>query len=228
VELTYTIRRSPRRRKLTITVERDRRVVVHAPEGLPDSNIRQVVEGKRSWIYEKIGHGQKYKSLPHPPGKEMVSGESVLYLGRQYRVEMVTTERAEIQFAHQRFFIPKEQGNDRATALRVWYIGRAKEKVVPRVRMHARALGVDIAEIKIVDNRYRWGSCTMKNNINLNWRLMKAPMFVIDYITVHELTHLIEANHTPRFWNIVRTQAPTMEKAKAWLKENGQLLEQEI
>jgi hypothetical protein len=53
-------------------------------------------------------------------------------------------------------------------------------------------------------------------------------MFVIDYVIVHELAHLIETNHTPRFWNIVRTQTPTMEKAKAWLKENGQLLEQEI
>jgi predicted metal-dependent hydrolase len=57
---------------------------------------------------------------------------------------------------------------------------------------------------------------------------MKAPMFVIDYVIVHELAHLREANHTPRFWNIVRAQSPTMEKAKVWLKENGQLLEQEI
>jgi hypothetical protein len=96
------------------------------------------------------------------------------------------------------------------------------------VKIHARALGVDIAEIKIVDNRFRWGSCTLKDNVNLNWRLIKAPMFVIDYVIVHELAHLIETNHTPRFWNIVRTQTPTMEKAKAWLKENGQLLEQEI
>lgn len=59
-------------------------------------------------------------------------------------------------------------------------------------------------------------------NINLNWRLIKAPMFVIDYAIVHELAHLIEANHTPGFWNIVRAKVPTMEKAKAWPKENGQ------
>jgi len=96
------------------------------------------------------------------------------------------------------------------------------------VNIHARNLGVRVAEVKIVDSRYRWGSCTVKSNVNLNWRLMKAPMFVIDYVIVHELAHLREANHTPRFWNIVRAQSPTMEKAKAWLKENGQLLEQEI
>ena len=69
---------------------------------------------------------------------------------------------------------------------------------------------------------------TVNNNVNFNWRLIKAPMFVIDYAIFHELAHMIEANHTPRFWNIIRAQAPTMEKAKAWLKKNGQLLEHAI
>ena len=227
MDLAYTIKRSAKRRKLTITVERDRSVVVHAPEGMSEDKIRRVVESKRQWIYVKKGHPQKYQALPHPPGKELVSGESALYLGRQYRIEVIKTGASEVQFA-QRFFIPAIQGEKRVEALREWFIGKAKEKIIPRVRIHARALGVDISAIKIVDNRFRWGSCTLKDNVNLNWRLIKAPMFVIDYVIIHELTHLIEANHTPRFWNIVRAQAPTMEKAKAWLKENGQLLEQEI
>jgi predicted metal-dependent hydrolase len=96
------------------------------------------------------------------------------------------------------------------------------------VQRHARELGVEVAEVRIADPRYRWGSCTPKNNVHFNWRLIKAPMFVIDYVIVHELAHLIEPNHTPRFWNIVRTQAPGMEKAKTWLKEHGALLEQAI
>ena len=227
MDLAYTIQRSAKRHKLTITVERDRRVVVHTPQGISDEKIRQVVASKRQWIYEKTGHPQKYRDLPHPPGKELVSGESALYLGRQYRIEVIHTGMAEVQFA-QRFFIPATQGEKRAEALREWYVGKAKEKIVPRVNIHARNLGVRVAEVKIVDSRYRWGSCTVKSNVNLNWRLMKAPMFVIDYVIVHELAHLREANHTPRFWNIVRAQSPTMEKAKVWLKENGQLLEQEI
>jgi len=227
MELTYIIQRSAKRRKLTITVERDRSVVVHAPEGISDEKIEQVVASKRQWIYEKINHPQKYQDLPHAPGKELVSGESALYLGRQYRIEVVKMGLNEIQFA-QRFLIPDMQTSKQAEALREWYIGKAKEKIVPRVKLHARQLGVDVAEVKIVDNRFRWGSCTLKDNVNFSWRLIKAPMFVVDYVIVHELSHLIEANHTPRFWNIVRTQAPTIDKAKAWLKENGQLLEQAI
>ena len=227
MELAYTTRRSAKRSKLTITVERDRSVIVHAPEGVSDERIRRVVQAKRQWIHDKIKHLQKYQDLPHPPGKELVSGESALYLGRQYLIEVVKKGQAGIQF-NRRFLIPANQGAKRVAALREWYIAKAKEKIVPRVKLHARALGVDIAEIKIVNYRYRWGSCTLRNNVNLNWRLIKAPMFVIDYVIVHELAHLVEGNHTHRFWNIVRAQTPTMEKAKAWLKEQGQLLEQEI
>ncbi len=227
MDLAYTIQRSDKRRKLTITVERDRSVVVHAPEEMSDEKIRQVVESKRQWIYEKIGHPQKYQGMPHPPGKELVSGESALYLGRQYRIEIVQNGLPEIRFA-QRFLIPAAKRLRCEEALKDWYIARAKEKIIPRVKVHARALGVDVVRVRIVDNRYLWGSCTVNNNVNLNWRLIKAPMFVIDYVIVHELAHLIEANHTLRFWNIVRVQIPTMEKARAWLKEHGQLLEQGI
>lgn len=227
MDLVYTIKKSANRQKVTITVERDRRVIVHAPEGVAEEKIHQVVASKRQWIFEKIGHPQKYQDLPHPPGKELVSGESALYLGREYRIEMVKEGLSQIQFA-QGFFIPAINGGKRVEALREWYIGKAKDKIIPRVQRHACELGVEVAEVKIVDDRYRWGSCTLKDNVTFNWRLIKAPMFVIDYVIVHELAHLIEANHTPRFWNIVRTQTPRMEKAKAWLKEHGELLEQTI
>ncbi len=227
MKVSYTTQRSTKRRKLTITVERDRSVVVHAPVGISDDRIQKVVESKRQWIHDKIKHPQKYQALPHPPGKELVSGESALYLGRQYRIEIVETGLSGIQF-RQRFLIPARQGAKRVEALRDWYINKAKEKLVPRVKLHARQLGVDVSAVKITSNRFRWGSCTLHNNVNFNWRLIKAPMFVIDYVIVHELAHLIESNHTSRFWNIVRTQTPTMEKAKAWLKEHGQLLEQAI
>lgn len=227
MELIYIIKRSAKRRKLTITVERDRTVVVHAPENTSDEKIEQVVTSKRQWIYEKIGHPQKYQDLPHAPGKEVVSGESALYLGRQYRIEIVKTGLDEIHFTN-RFLIPEAKTAKQTETLRDWYIGKAKEKIIPRVKHHACRLGVQVTEVKIVDNQYRWGSCTLKDNVNFNWRLIKAPMFVIDYIIVHELAHLIEANHTPGFWNIVKAQTSTMDKAKAWLKENGQVLEQVI
>ena len=227
MELAYTIKRSAKRRRLTITVERDRSVVVHAPSEASDEAIRQVVESKRHWIYEKINHRHKYQDLPHPPGKELVNGESALYLGRQYRIEVVEDGSEETHFV-QRFFVPSNHASTGRGAMRDWYIARANEKILPRVKRHAHELGVEYKRARVVDSRYRWGSCTVKNNVNFNWRLIKAPMFVIDYVIVHELAHLIEANHTPRFWNIIRAQVPRMEKARTWLSENGQVLEEEV
>ncbi len=75
------------------------------------------------------------------------------------------------------------------------------------------------------DLKFRWGSCTSKNSLNFNRKLIKAPMYVVDYVIVHELTHLLERNHTPSFWNIVQTQVPGYLKAREWLKIHGEILE---
>lgn len=227
MELSYTVQRSGKRKKLTITVERDRSVVVHAPSDASDEAIQRVVESRRQWIFEKLHHDKKYQELPHPPGKELVNGESALYLGRSYRIEVIANGTGEIQLT-QRFLIPAAQGSRRKGALREWYLARANEIILPRVSRHADVLGVEVMRASIVDSHYRWGSCTVQNGVSFNWRLVKAPMFVIDYVVIHELAHLLEANHTPLFWNVVRTHVPRMEKARAWLVDNGQLLEEEI
>jgi predicted metal-dependent hydrolase len=227
MDLNYQIVRSPKRRKLTITVERDRAIVVHAPENTPEETVRRIVDDKRQWLLAKIRHPQKYQERPHPPGKEVVNGESVPYLGRNYRIEIGETASGEVEFSTS-FQVPVSHQGKRREVLRDWYVARAKEKILSRVGQHARELGVTFAEARIVDNQYRWGSCTLKNNINFNWRLIKAPMFVIDYVIVHELAHLLETNHTARFWNIIRANTPSMDKAKAWLKEHGQVLEDEV
>ena len=227
MDITYLIKRSSKRRKITITVERDRTVVVQAPNHASDEAIARIVETKRYWIYEKTGHRQKYKDRPHPPGKELVNGESALYLGRSYRIEIVDDETDCIRF-DQRFLIPASVARQKKDSMREWYIARARERILPRVVKHARELGVSFGRARIFDSRYRWGSCTVRNNINLNWRLIKAPIFVVDYVIAHELAHLLEPNHTPRFWNIVKTQVPTMDRARGWLRKHGQILEEEV
>ncbi|MDZ7841503.1 MAG: SprT family zinc-dependent metalloprotease [Gammaproteobacteria bacterium] len=227
MDLIYTVRRSEKRRRLTITVERDRSVVVHAPAGASDEAIRRVVDSRRHWISEKLKHPQKYRDHPHPPGKEMVNGESALYLGRQYRIEVVAEGLDAVQF-NQRFLVPASKASERKTTLRAWYVARANEKILPRVFRFAKSLGVEYKRARIVDNRYRWGSCTVKDSVNFNWRLIKAPVFVIDYVIAHELAHLIEANHTVRFWNVVRAQVPKVDQARTWLREHGQVLEEEV
>lgn len=227
MELEYKIVRSARRRKLTITVERDRAIIIHAPVETSDEEVHRAVDSKRQWLFEKLSHPQKYQAKPDPPGKEVVNGESAPYLGRDYQIEVAETASGEIELAS-RFVVPVAHQTQRRRVLRDWYVARANEKILPRVQQHAATLGVEVSAARIVDDRYRWGSCTTRDAVHFNWRLIKAPMFVIDYVIIHELVHLIEANHTARFWNIVRAHSPAMEKAKAWLKEHGQVLDEEI
>ncbi len=89
-------------------------------------------------------------------------------------------------------------------------------------------MGVAYDRIMISDLKVRWASCTPKNNLNFNWRIVKAPAFVIDYLIVHELAHLLEPNHTDRFWTIVAVQIPHFATAKDWLREHGAALEEDL
>lgn len=227
MDLAYTIKRSDKRRKVTITVDRDRGVTVHAPKDTSEAAIEQIVQAKRAWIYEKVNHPRKYSDLPHPPGKELVNGESILYLGRRYRVE-VLGNNAESVTLDETLRVPGITPDQCRAALRAWYIAAAKSVILPRVESQSRRLGVHPTSVKIVDNRYRWGSCTVDKGVRINWRVVKAPAHVIDYVIVHELAHILEQNHTDDFWGIVRAHTASLDKSREWLRDYGQVLEEEV
>ena len=221
MQFEYEIKFS-KRKTLNITVERDRKIIVRAPENTAKEKIDEIVFSKRQWIKEKINHAQKYPVNIEP--KEFVSGESLLYLGTNYRLSVVNEDIEGIQF-EQGFTISKANQSKANQLFKKWYLQKALEKIKPLAKMYAKNLGVEYNDCKTSEMKYRWGSCTPNNNIIFNWRIVKAPMFVLEYLVAHELVHLVENNHTPRFWNILSIQIPHYLKAKKWLKENGHELE---
>lgn len=100
----------------------------------------------------------------------------------------------------------------------------AERELPPRVEELATTHGVIVRRIQVRDQRSRWGSCSVKGVISLNWRLVQAPEFVRDYIIVHELMHLREMNHSARFWKLVHAAFPRTHEAERWLKAHGGLL----
>lgn len=124
---------------------------------------------------EQGSPGAEALTLPHPPGKELVSGESLLYLGREYPIEIIDNARYAIRF-DDRFLIPRARAASRYPVFREWLKARAEEYIFPRVRERARTLGVPVGSLKITDGRHRWGSCTPKGSLNFNWRLIKADV----------------------------------------------------
>ena len=221
MEIKYSIKYSARK-TISIIVERDRSVVVIAPLNTSEAVIAKEVNKRKRLLQEKISHNQKY---PFPKSaKQFVSGETLLYLGKHYKLYVTENPDEGISFDN-KFFIGKTNQKEANKLFRDWYIKSATEILVPKAKLIAKQLGVSYNNINILDLKYRWGSCTPKDNIHFNWRIIKAPMTVIEYIIVHELTHLLEANHTPEFWNRVAVMQPEFEKAKKWLKEYGGELE---
>lgn len=98
---------------------------------------------------------------------------------------------------------------------------RAKDELPPRVRGLAAELGLTIGAVTIRDQRTRWGSCSTSGRISLNWRLVQMPALVRDYVIVHELMHLRQANHSRKFWQLVEAAYPSFREAKAWLRRHG-------
>jgi predicted metal-dependent hydrolase len=219
--IEYQIKYS-KRKTLNISVERDRSIIVRAPHHLTMEKIDQVVQSKRQWIKEKLNHAQKYPLLSS--SKEFVSGETLMYLGKNYQLLVVDEDIEGIEF-DQRFKISKTNQSQANDLFKKWYLKEALQKIEPLATKYAKSLGVEYNQFKTSEMKYRWGSCTPSNNIIFNWRIIKAPMYVLEYLVAHELVHLLENNHTPRFWNILSIQVPSFEKAKNWLRENGHLLE---
>ena len=214
-----------KRKTISVIVERDRSVIVRAPLNTSKELIEIEINKRKRIIQNKINHNQKYPFDKQT--KEFVSGESLLYLGKNYKL-YITDDPVDGVVFDSKFFINKSNQRNANKLFKEWYLDSASKIIIPKVKSIAKEIGVKYNSLNILDLKYRWGSCTPKDNIHFNWRLIKAPMNVIEYIIVHELTHLLESNHTPEFWNRVAAQLPNYDKAKHWLKEYGFELEKDF
>lgn len=165
MELAYEIKYSSVRKTVNITVERDRRIVVTAPEKTSIEKIKNIVESKKQWIKEKINHSQKYPLLLQQ--KEFVSGEAIMYLGTNYQLEIVNEAIEGVEF-EQRFRISKANQPNANNLFKKWYLQQALKLIEPLATNYAKNLGVIYNEFKTSEMKYRWGSCTPANNIIFN------------------------------------------------------------
>lgn len=221
IEIPYRIDFSAKRKTISFIIERNSDVVVKAPVGFSEEKIKELVKQKRMLIYQKINHPQKIKTEYQNPIQ--INGRSILYNGKNYKA-FIDKETSDEFYFNGRFVISENLKEQFESKLNTWLAENAKLKLTPKVIEYATKLGVEYNKILISDLQLRWGSCTLKNNININYRIIKAPAFVSAYIIVHELTHLLVSNHTKEFWQIVKSAYPKYEEAKKWLLEKGDLL----
>jgi predicted metal-dependent hydrolase len=211
------------RKGIRITVERDRKVIVHAPKQASDKAISSAIECKRLWIWQKLRDPDKY---PDPAlRKEYVSGETFLFLGQDYSLALTGNQRGSVRLAAQQFEMAPADRHIADSLFRAWYIRQAKEVLPLRVTAIAGEMGVSYRRLWIRDLKYRWASCTPGGTLTFTWRILQAPMIVVNYLIAHELAHILEPNHSRGFWNLVAVHAQSWVRARTWLKQNGPRLE---
>jgi hypothetical protein len=110
------------------------------------------------------------------------------------------------------------------SGLKAFLIELARQRFCERTDYYTKLIGKEYSRINIRDTKSRWGSCSAEGNISYSWRLILAPNSVLDYLVVHEVSHLVEMNHSINFWNEVETLMPNYKEFRSWLKLNGERL----
>lgn len=209
------------RKTISLHITDNATLIIKAPFDASNETIMKVVSNHINWINKKTNEIRKRD--PKFVTREFVSGEGFLFLGRYYKLNIVDEQDEPLKF--EKYFYLSRKELSRAKEIFIdWYKKVAKEKITERVQRYAQISGLKYNSINITDAQKRWGSCSHNGNLNFSWRLIMAPLSVIDYVVVHELAHIEIKNHSKAFWNKVKVLMPDYEKHKEWLTKNNYLL----
>ncbi len=218
-EICYNVVRSPRRKK-TITLSLDEQGLrVLAPVQTKREMVEALVEKRGAWIIAKQLELTEQLVQRRPP-KTLRSGETLSYLGRPYRLKRVP-DLPEARMWGSYLQVPEGTIDEVYAALRDWYWRRAEEKLVARVAHYAPKLGRSPTRILIREQKRRWGSCNANGELRLNWRIVMAPLSLIDYVVVHELVHLEHLNHSKAYWQRLGEILPNYKMRQKELAQSG-------
>ncbi len=206
------------RRSISIHITPQGKLIVKAPFFVPERVIQNFIKDKEDWILkalQKVGKRKVNK-------KTYQMGEEFLYMGDRYKLKIGDFKEISVTSTlnfpnFQVFRIKKELTN--------WYIKQAKEVITKQVEYMSKKMNVKYKSLRFSDTSSKWGSCSPDNSLQFNWRLIMAPITVINYVVIHELTHTIEKNHRLKFWNMVDKYTPAHKQHRKWLNNNKHLLE---
>jgi hypothetical protein len=218
-DLTFQVRRSPRRKTVEITVDRGGELSIAAPPDVDRARMVDFVREKQFWLYAKLA--EKASRDQPMAGKEFVSGEGFPHIGRSYRLLLVDEQDVPLKLEAGRFKLRRSLAPQGREHFVLWYTQHANSWLRRRVKDWASRMGVTPHAAEARELGFRWGSCGQGGNVNFHWAVITLPASVVDYVIVHELAHLVEPNHSPEFWNRVARALPDYERRKTWLAEYG-------
>ncbi len=220
VEIDRLVR--SRRRSLSIEITTDGQLIARAPMYMSMSKIQKFIDRKSGWINEKLAERQNKNS--EITKKDFIDGDLFFYLGSYHKLQIVDMQREPLLFDGNIFTLKKSKQQNAENIFVKWYKNQARTVFQDRAKYYAEKYGFNFEKVKLSSADKRFGSCSSKGNLNFVWRLVMAPISVVDYIIVHELCHLKQMNHSKKFWDLVSSILPDYKDQEKWLKQNSHIL----
>ena len=223
-DIEYRLLPGSDRRTTDIVIERDGVITVYPPLQMTPEQVDETVFSKRMWIYRNLAEWRDLNATRIT--REWVNGESFLYLGSSYRLQLVQEQDEALKLKDGRFCLLRSVieagGSDAAQqAFETFYKDKGLPRLKKRVAYFAAKVGVPPGAVQIKDLSYRWASCLKNGDLSFHWKCLMAPLTMIDYIVVHELCHLHHRDHSDAFWNEVDKVLPDYRERKEWLRMRG-------
>jgi predicted metal-dependent hydrolase len=221
--IVYTVKRTRRRRSVALRVDPSGAVTVLAPRSAWRFSIDRWVSDRAGWIARKL---KEFEDLARRyPAKRFVDGEHFPVWGGQAALRRVidpAAERPACELQNGELVV-QSTGDPAAVrqALLGWYARQTADQIDAILSGHAARLGVRPRSVKVVAQKYRWGSCSARGDLRFNRQLSAYPRLILDYVVVHELAHLKALNHSPRFWAVVASITPDYKAIRTWLRKNA-------
>lgn len=220
-EIDFLIRRSPRRGTVSLFVDPHEGVFVRAPLDTSVATLSRLVHSRGGWILDKQRRINEIKELL--PNREFVSGETLLYLGKQYRLKILEARNNSVGLRGRYFTvrISSKHGRIVKDLMKRWYKLHALSVLKKRAEVYVKRLEIPVPNIGLGNHLKRWGSCVGSRRIYFNWQIVMAPMSLIDYVVAHELCHVKFHDHSQKYWNLLGRIMPDYEARRERLRKEG-------
>lgn len=222
--LEYSLRRS-KRRSIGFLIS-DEGLRISAPKWVTLGEIENAIREKQRWIFNKLNEQRERSARQLQPQMQWRDGATLPYLGESITLRIASNSNAGVRYdalsRELTVSLPADAGEQQLKdRVQSWLQLEAKRIFGERLPLYAEKLGVTYQSFALTSAMTQWGSCTADGKIRLNWRLMHFALQQIDYVIAHELAHLREMNHSPRFWATVQSVFPEFEAAKRALRDQA-------
>ena len=222
LSLDIQIERTKRKKTISLQIK-DNKLIIKAPKLVSRKSLDELIQRKKNWIRQRAIMNFEEHNLRN---REFIDNEKFYFRGKAYKLFVISGQEKSVKIVEDQLIVAVMDNGPIAmkatkTLLEEWYLSEAFKVLKIRTNELAKIMKVEPRGMKVKNYISKWGSCTIDHKISYNWRIIMAPDHIIDYLIIHELSHIFEPNHSKNFWHYVGNYCEDFQTKRKWLRENG-------